>query len=272
LRQLLPTEGEPTPRLFEEFLRAECKLHPVWLVLEDLHFADQPTAKLIGTMLQTLRDAPLFVLAFARPEIHSIFPKLWAEGDMTEVKLGPLPKTAAERFVQEVAMGALGDEDVAQVVRRARGNPSLLKELAVARAAGEPEIPDLALADVEARLDDFEPSEARIALRAASIFGSTFWRGGVIELTGLDAAAVDRFVARATALDVVRKEDACRFPGDEEYRFVDEMLQAAAYASLSDRDLEIGHELASDWLERVGEPDEAIVTGHREKGSGRRSA
>ena len=42
-------------------------------------------------------------------------------------------------------------------------------------------LPETVLTMVQARLEALEP-EARRVLRAASVFGQTFWRGGVVTL------------------------------------------------------------------------------------------
>ncbi len=46
------------------------------------------------------------VLALARPEVHELFPRLWAERSLQEIRLGELVRRASERLVREV----LGDE------------------------------------------------------------------------------------------------------------------------------------------------------------------
>ena len=64
---------------WEDFLRAECTAGPVVLVLEDLHWGDLPTVKLVDHALQALAERPLLVLGIGRPELHDLFPRLWAE-------------------------------------------------------------------------------------------------------------------------------------------------------------------------------------------------
>ena len=59
-------------------LRAECQVQPVLLVLEDLHWGDALTIKLID-IAALAREQPFMVLALARPEIcESCFPSMWA--------------------------------------------------------------------------------------------------------------------------------------------------------------------------------------------------
>ena len=54
-------------------LRGECSRAPLVLVLEDLQWCDSLTVKVLGAALTQLLDAPLCVLALARPELHATF-------------------------------------------------------------------------------------------------------------------------------------------------------------------------------------------------------
>ena len=92
--------GDQMRRAWEDWLAAECGAQPVVLVLEDLHWGDLPTVRFVDAALRNLRDQPLFVLALARPEVHEHFPRLWAERDVSEIRLGELGRKAAERLVR----------------------------------------------------------------------------------------------------------------------------------------------------------------------------
>jgi len=65
----------PAPRGLD-WLAAEYAAAPVVMVLDDLQWGDELT---ISVLNEALREptATLFVLAFARPEIHDTFPRLW---------------------------------------------------------------------------------------------------------------------------------------------------------------------------------------------------
>src|SRR5262249_8584613 len=130
------------------------------------------------------RERPLIILALARPEIEERFPRLWADRLALGITLPPLTRRAGETLVR----GALGDsipaKEIGRLVERAAGNAFFLEELirAVAEGRGE-RFPDTVLATVQARLDAME-FDARRLLRAASLFGQVFWRGGVDSLLG----------------------------------------------------------------------------------------
>ena len=100
---------------------------------------------------------------------------------------------------------------------------------------------------VQARLDALEP-DARRVLRAASVFGQTFWRGGVAALLGETEPAGARLahlVERELDRGAAR---VARVPGEAEYAFRHALVREAAYAMLTDADRALGHRLAGAWL------------------------
>ena len=226
-----------------DFVGAECKSGPVVLVLEDLHWGDLPTVKLVDAALRDLANGPLMVLAFARPEVHDIFPKLWEEREVQEVRLGGLTKKAAERLVREVLGADVAADTVANVIERADGNAFYLEELirAVAEGRGS-ELPETVVAMVEARLAKLDP-EARRVLRAGSVFGQTFWKGSAGALLG-GQARLTEWLRELTEQELVSRRSTGRFPGEEEFAFRHALLRDGAYAMLTDDDKKLGHVLA----------------------------
>ncbi|HMI92912.1 MAG TPA: protein kinase, partial [Polyangiales bacterium] len=158
---------------WEDWLAAECAQAPVLLVLEDLHWGDWTTLKLVDSALRNLESSPFYVLALARPDVHEMFPGLWKERPVEEIRLRALPKHACEELVRSVLGSSSSDTLVDRVVERAGGNAFYLEELIRAAAEGDPEeLPATVLAMVQARFGRLPP-EARQVLRAASIFGQS---------------------------------------------------------------------------------------------------
>ncbi|MCC6555841.1 MAG: protein kinase, partial [Polyangiaceae bacterium] len=179
--------SDATRAAWEDWLSAMCAVQPVLLVLEDLHWGDAATVRLIDATLRNLRDLPLMLLVLARPEVHKQVPALWADREVQVIKLGPLPPKACEKLVRGVLGEATPADLVAEVVERSDGNPFYLEELIRAVAAGKRDaLPDSVLGTVEARLDA-EGLEAKRVLRAASVFGDRFSKLGVAALLGGDA-------------------------------------------------------------------------------------
>ncbi|WP_437964413.1 protein kinase [Sorangium sp. So ce260] len=256
--------GDRIRQAFEDFVRAECQRQPVLLVLEDLHWGDLPTVNLVDAALRHARDLPFFVLALARPEVDALFPALWSERNGLRICLAPLPRRASERLVRAVLGDAVGAEQVEALLARAEGNAFVLEEqiraVAEGRSAG---MPETALAMVQARLEALEVEERRV-LRAASVFGETFWEGGVAALVG-GAPVAPRLGELARRELIVRRREG-RIAGEVEYGFRHALVREAVYGMLTERDRCVGHALAGDWLDRAGGADAMALAEHFEIG------
>jgi hypothetical protein len=254
--------GEQMRCAFVEFVAAACATEPVLLVLEDLHWGDLPTVRFVDAALHDIRDKPLVVLALARPEVHALFPDLWAPHSVQMVQLGELGPRACEQLVRFALGDGVSAETVKTTVEQAAGNAFCLEELIRAVAEGKSGAPpETVLAMIQARFDGFD-AEARRVLRAASIFGETFWAGGVSALLG--GKEVGRFLTFLTERKVFAprgdgSEGAARFAGETEYSFRHTLLREVAYSMLTERDRAVGHRLAGEWLERAGEGDAGAV-------------
>src|SRR5262249_20615763 len=154
--------------------------HPVLLVLEDLHWGDLSTMRFVDEALRELGESRWMVLALARPEVHDLFPKLWADRPMQEIRLAGLSRRAGERLVRQVLGERADPGTIERLVQKADGNAFYLEELIRAVAEGKGDrLPETVLAMVEARLSRLE-EQARRVLRAASVFGEVCWEGGVL--------------------------------------------------------------------------------------------
>ncbi|MRG95686.1 serine/threonine-protein kinase [Polyangium spumosum] len=258
-----------------DFVEALVVVRPLVVALEDLHWGDRASIKLVDAALALQGDRRFAVLALARPELHDLFPKIWAEREMLEVRLGELGRRAAERLVRHFLGEITSEEEIQRLVDRAAGNAFYLEELirAVAEGRGS-DLPETVLGMVEARLLSLEP-EARRVLRAASVFGQSFWWGGVAALIGEASlpngrvGLLDRLCEREF---IVRRRES-RFLGEEEYAFRHALVREGSYAMLTERDRRRGHTLAAEWLLASGETDPTILADHFESsGDKERSA
>jgi tetratricopeptide (TPR) repeat protein len=266
--------GDQMRRAWEDFLSAECRVKPVVLVLEDLHWGDLPTVRFVDAALRTLHDLPLMVLAIARGEIEELFPKLWAERRVQPLPLGELTARASEKLVKEALGPDASPTSVRAIVERAGGNVFYIEELIRTVAEGRTEgLPETVLAMTEARLEGLDP-EARRVLRAASIFGQSFWRSGIVALLGGPdhAKGVDDWLQVLTEHEFVARRTQSRFPAEDELTFRHALLREAAYAMLTDKDRAVGHRLAALWLDEHGETEPLILAQHLEMGGERARA
>ncbi|APR78317.1 Adenylate cyclase [Minicystis rosea] len=260
--------GDGMRAAWEEWLAAECAAQPVLVILDNLQWSDAASMRLVDSTLRNLRDLPLMFFALARPEIHDRFPDLWAERDVQLIRLGPLPRRASEQLVC-TALGAEADAKVvARVLDRADGNPFYLEELVRAVAAGrEATLPDSVLGTVEARLDAEGP-EAKRVLRAASVFGRRFTRGGILAMVpGRSEAEVAASLDALAAREIVIPVSASDPTGDAVYVFAHALVREAAYATLTGPDRALGHMLAGEWLERNAHADAMTLAEHFRRGA-----
>ncbi len=260
--------GDQMRRAYEDWLRAECGRRPLVLVLEDMHWGDLPTVKVVDALLRNLRDVPLMILISARPEVHDLFPNAWNHRGMVELRLSELTPKASERLVREVLGEAAAEDVVRHIVETAEGNPFCLEELIRAEAEGKRDAtPGSVLAVVTARIERLDPAARRV-LRAASVFGQQFWRGAVASLLGVQRAAeVGKWLEYLAEREVITRRGRGKFPGEEEYAFRHGLVREAAYAVLVGEDRVLGHRLAGAWLEEAGERDALTLAEHFDRGS-----
>jgi len=253
---------------FLAFLEAETAVHPVLLVLEDIHWGDRPTLQFLDLALRDLHDHPLFVLALARPEVHEVFPELWAARPLQELPLKQLGKKASDRLVRHVLGDGAGRELIDRLVRLSGGNAFYLEELIRAAAEGQRgDLPETLVTMVQVRLDALD-DDARRILRAASVFGEVFWSGAVAQLLGIDphaAGMAPRLEALANG-ELIFKRKQSRFANEDEYTFRHALLREGAYSMLTNADRVLGHRLAGEWLEQHGEQDPLLLAEHFERG------
>jgi tetratricopeptide (TPR) repeat protein len=248
----------------QAFLVERCAHHPVVLILEDLHWADAPSVQLIDAALRHLRGSKLFVIALARPEIHDRFPALWASRGLITVEFGELSKKSSRALVHQVLGDSISQEAGERLCEQAGGNALYLEEfIRFSEDGDEQQLPEVVLAMGQAYLDGL-PTMSRRVLRAASIFGGVFWRGGVMALLG-DILS-EELLRDLCDRRLVARSVACRFSGEVEYTFRRDLVREAAYAMLTEEDRLRGHRLAAEWLCSVKETNARLIAEHFDQG------
>jgi len=247
---------------------------PLVLVVDDLQWGDKPSLSLLDAALRELAKAPFLIVGSGRPALFERFGEPWTERDAQPFRLSRLRPKAAEKLVR----GGLGDADealIAKLVERADGNPFFLEELvrAIAEGEGEEGLPTTVLGMVESRLSVLEPATRRV-LRAASVFGRRFWRGGVVELLGglSRATPVDEHLSISSRREIVDSVEPSRFVGQPEFVFRHTLTREASHATLTPEDRRLGHQLAGKWLEEAGEENALVLAEHYDRGGDVRSA
>lgn len=245
---------------FVALLQHLSKVRPVLLVLEDLHWCDAFSVSVVGAALRELKSEPLFVLAFARPDVQATFPKLWPN-HLEQISLAPLRARAGIQLAREILGESVDSHTLQRIVDLSSGNVLFLEELirAVADGRGN-ELPETVLAMLQSRIGRLDP-DVRRALRAASIWGLTCPEEGLRALVGghTDLTLALRSLVEHEILERRRPTEAT---GDVEYAFRHALVRDAAYALLVDEDRILGHRLVAEWLEVRGNADPAVLAEH----------
>ncbi|MCE9575155.1 MAG: protein kinase [Deltaproteobacteria bacterium] len=260
--------AERIEEAFIAFLRGECTHQPLLLVLEDLHWSDALSIKLVDAALRELADRPLLVLAFARPQLRDQFPRLWATHRVQEIALAGLGRRAAERLVVHSLGNEVPTAARARLIEQASGNTLFLEELIRAHAGGRGDaVPATVLAMLQVRLSRLDPLPRRM-LCIASVFGQTFWRGGLLTLVGgLHFDDELRALVDGELIEPSPMRSGPRYPDEREYGFRHALMRDAAYALLSEDERCVAHRQAGQWLEQVGERDHAVLAEHYRLGA-----
>jgi serine/threonine protein kinase/tetratricopeptide (TPR) repeat protein len=280
-RQSAEAMSDQVRLAFEAAMRAWCQRQPVVLVLEDLHWGDAPSVKLIDGALRKLGGMPLLVLALARPEVHERFPALWGKRDVTEIRLPSLSNRACAQLVREVIGDGIRENEVQAIVERSEGNAFYLEELireAVERkglassrcATLGQALPETVIALAQARLERLEPTVRKV-LRAASIYGEVFSADDVSALVGEEPSSIEGSLAALVEHEAIGPSEHPRTEA-RELVFRHMYLRGAAYATLTEDDRALGHRLAAQRLEEKNEDSEIVAMHWLEGGDRSRAA
>ncbi|HXG76646.1 MAG TPA: adenylate/guanylate cyclase domain-containing protein [Gaiellaceae bacterium] len=248
-----------------EFLAELVRERPAVVLVEDLHWADEPLLVLLERVIREV-EGPLLLLATARPELLERRPA-WAGGRRNASILGlePLTSGDAERLLEEALAGTLPGELRELVVARSEGNPFFLEELVgtlIDRGVLEPSdggwrvrelpagfaVPDSVQAVLAARIDLLPPLE-KAALQAAAVVGRVFWAGAVRDLLDGAEPAFELLEER----DFVRRRSSSSMAGEREYAIKHALTREVAYAGLTKAKRARLHAAFAEWLERAGE-------------------
>ena len=233
-----------------EFLSELSTDTPTVVLVEDLHWAEDPLLDLLERVCREVRG-PLLVIGTARPELLDRR-RSWGAGrrNASLVWLDALSPVEAAAMLDELVPGELSVETRNALVERAEGNPFFLEELLAAfveTGAVVEELPDSVQAILAARVDRLE-APTRAALQAASVIGRVFWSGPTMELIG--GEAVDWAVLEDR--DFVRRRPGSTIGGETEYAFKHALTREVVYGSVAKARRAKLHALIAAWLERTG--------------------
>jgi ATP/maltotriose-dependent transcriptional regulator MalT len=186
-------ERATRPRFFADVIdtvRSAAAGRGLLLVLDDLHWADVPSLRLLAELAPRLRDSFVLVVGLYRgaetevqPEISRLVTAVLRGPGVSRLVLGPMTADEVGKLVRSVLTVRLPAEMVQAIEETAEGNPLFAVELgrlADARRPGAgqpvsvPAVVPAGIRDVIASRLDLLPSSARALLQTASVLGREF--------------------------------------------------------------------------------------------------
>jgi class 3 adenylate cyclase/tetratricopeptide (TPR) repeat protein len=239
---------------FRKLLEGAAVERPLVVYFDDLQWAEPTFLDLVEHIADWSRDAPIFLLCAARPDLLDLR-ATWGGGKLNAVSL-LLESLSAEdsallvgELLEEIELDA---PMRTRIVDAAEGNPLFVEEMvAMVRedgADGEMIVPPTIHALLQARLDRLGGDERTVIERGA-VEGKIFHRGAVLEL----APEPVRAGVGTHLLALVRKElirpDRTEVPGDDAFRFRHLLIRDAAYESVPKETRAALHEQFVAWLD-----------------------
>ena len=200
-----------------------------------MHWAEPTLLDLIDYVADWSREAPIFLVCLARPELLEKRPR-WGGGEPVDHDAARAAHGCGIGSPDRLAcMGdaALQPETRTRIAETAEGNPLFVEQMVAMLAEGDPgegplEIPPTIQGLLAARLDRLGDGE-RAVIERACIVGKRFWTAAV---AGLSSES-DRDSVEANLELLVRKDfivpDRSVVPGEEGYRFRHQLIRDAAY-------------------------------------------
>jgi len=226
---------------------------PVVMILNDTHFMDEATGRLVRRLAADVVDRPWLLVVTTRPDTPTV---LDPGPHVQSLALPPLDETALARLVALALDGTpLARHRQEELVRRAVGNPLFLRHLlgAVAAGADLDALPDTVEAIIAVQIDRL-PSAQKRWLRAASVLGMTV---DLALLKGVLGAEHSDAVSAEGVADLVE-------PGHEPgtLEFAHHLIRLTAYEALPFRRRTELHARVADLLEDSGSRDVALLSLH----------
>ncbi len=257
------------------FLEHVADSAPTVVVLEDLHWADEPMLAFVQHLAAHAQAVPLLVVGTARPDLFQQH-ESYGTGvrNATTVTLSPLTPDETSRLVAALLGTTAAPAALqAEVTQRAAGNPLYAEELLrllqdrgllVETGASWSLTSDDALplpatieALISARIDGLT-SEAKAVIGDAAVIGKVFWDGALVSMSGLDRSRVATVLHELTVKQLVRPARHSSVADVAEYSFWHALTRDVAYSHLPRSIRAEKHVAAATWIEWTssGRPDD----------------
>jgi class 3 adenylate cyclase len=239
---------------------------PAIVVVEDIHWADDPLLDLLEELADRVAGPLLFVCP-ARPDLAQRRTG-WGGGkrNFSSIFLEPLSHDDAQALVEVLlAVEELPEESREAILARADGNPLFLEEIIrhlidegrivrdgsrwrATDSIDEIVIPDTVQGVLAARID-LLPAAERRALLSASVVGRVFWSGSVARLLDDEDELANDALGRLEGRELVQSQLGSRIAGEREFLFKHVLTRDVAYGTLARRERARAHADVAAWIE-----------------------
>jgi len=244
------------------YLEALASSAPLIVVVDDLQWAEQPVVNAIDQLVERVAEAPVLVIAIARPEFLE-YRRDWSSGkaNSTTITLDPLsPQDTGTLISRLLEIEALPAELRAQIIERSAGTPLFCEEFIHMlideghlvhegmswRATGaidQIRVPQSINAVLSARLDGLPDSEKNV-LQAASVIGQRFSFLQLQDMT--EGKELEETIDALRRKGLLIGGDSA----DDELAFRHLLIRDAAYGSLPKAERAVLHDRFGTVLER----------------------
>lgn len=226
---------EPSAPYLRTLRWLERRERPLLLALDDLHWADPDSLRVLAFLSRRLHRLPVALVAALRPwpaAAERVLAGLEADERATRAEIEPLSRAAAAAMLDERASGAVSPAAQERAWELCRGNPLLIEQLARS---------DAPLTAVEPPSDKARSPIARLLLtrfagldaagmrcaRCAAVLGTSFRLEVATEVAGLAPAEAETAIEGLTESGLVEAADGAK------HRFAHQLLAQALYDDLS---------------------------------------
>jgi class 3 adenylate cyclase/tetratricopeptide (TPR) repeat protein len=274
--------GQETSWAFRRLFEGLARRRPLVAVFDDVHWGTPTFLDLLEHIMDWSRDAPMLLVAIARPELLEVRPT-WGGGKLnaTTLLLEPLDDASVAQILNNLVGHPLPDELMRTIGDAAEGNPLFVEELLsvlvddgtleregdayrLTRTPSQITVPATIEGLLAARLDHLPPEELAVLGRAA-VIGKRCGASEVAELSPTE----ERPAVLQHLMALVRKEllrldeeaapDIDDLSEDIRFRFRHQLMRDAAYEGLAKHERARLHEAFADWMERtLGDRLEAL--------------
>jgi tetratricopeptide (TPR) repeat protein len=240
---------------------------PSLLVLEDLHFADDPSLEFLEYLAPQLETHALWIVAttlsigLLSDRRRAGVERIVRSSDAERLSVRPFTPGELVEFVHQIAGRDVPAEEITRWHSQTGGNPQFVEQLLRTRGAdrssstadpfegsGPPE-----LAQYLARqLPNLSEEEHR-AMSVASVLGKGFTFQLLLKASGEEEERLAEITEHLVRRGILRERD------DEHLEFVRDELRTEVYGSLTDTRRRLLHKKAAEALEATGAADVATV-------------